>query len=319
MRSPHLGLATPASMRRKHFCLSVIVAVACVVTAFTQLRPATGIYWELESPSARLVLVPTHHAATVAPRRLSALLTERLLSADIVFVEIDVLNLAKLDRIAECRARSIGTPSSPVSTALRAKLAAAVPELKDAESMKELQISGAIGALGFLSRDKAAIRAEFGTDLQLIEYAKRNQRLVESLEDPCDQFEAFGRASRVADENALEDALRFYLDDATSYLVRQIERGWNEGSWTTVECAYARAEDRYPSLKRTEALSSYERNADLARAIARRAQNHATVFVAIGALHFIGDSSVLRRLEGMGYRKVSGPDSRPQDCQLASP
>ncbi|MFN9573075.1 MAG: TraB/GumN family protein [Betaproteobacteria bacterium] len=296
--------------------LAVLVAGVCVLSACGQLSPATGVYWEMESASTRVVLVPTHHAAKVAPRRLSAALTERLLRADVLFVEIDVLNVTSHDRIKECRARSVDVPSKAVTSVLRSKLAAAVPEFKDAESMEQLQITTAINALGILSQKKAAISPEHGTDLQLIEFAKRNDRPVRGLEDPCDQFAAFSRASLAFDENALEDTLRFHLDDAMSHLVKQVERGWSAGDWTAIECAYVHAEERYSSLKKTEFLSSYERNAALAEAIAQGARNHATVFVAIGALHFIGESSVLRRLENMGYRKIGGPESRPQACKL---
>ncbi len=139
----------------------------------------------------------------------------------------------------------------------------------------------------------------YGMDVRMAQFAHRNLKPVVALETLGEQLRALTPPGRADFDRLLDSALDGWASGKMRQELVDTHRVWRDGDWPGLLALAQRLRSEDPAWARALLDARNERMA--ARIDAMHAQGQ-KVFVAVGALHLAGPSSLPQLLEARGYR-----------------
>ena len=139
----------------------------------------------------------------------------------------------------------------------------------------------------------------YGMDVRMAQVAHRNLKPVVALETLGEQLRALTPPGRADFDRRLDSALDGWASGKMRQELVDTHRVWRDGDWPGLLALAQRLRSEDPAWARALLDARNERMA--ARIDAMHAQGQ-KVFVAVGALHLAGPSSLPQLLEARGYR-----------------
>ncbi|HWH83048.1 MAG TPA: TraB/GumN family protein, partial [Burkholderiaceae bacterium] len=269
-----------------------------------------GFLWRIEKGGHSSWLYGTLHVGRAAwttpgPRTAAALAASQVLA-----LELDLLDPAMQQRMAQAMLSALNTPAPYASVAslppeLRERLrplaeAACLPEGSDVMLSPALEIA----LLGAAAVQGDGLRAEHGIDLALARRARDAGRTIVSLETPEAQIAAMQPSGSAAE--TLEFVGRS-LDEleagrARTLLLRTAQV-WADGDWAALAGYAAWCDCLNTAADRADmARLLDQRNPAMAAAIDALHAGGQRVFAAVGSLHLTGPQGLPALLARRGYR-----------------
>lgn len=264
-----------------------------------------GVLYEARRGEQRIVLFGTAHLGRPDVFPLDAKAFAELQACKAVVVELDIrksesLGAAMLEHARLPDGKTLETISTPeqwqrIRSALQARGA-----LNDMVLRSEPWIASS--TLVILEASQRGDTMQTGADLVTIALAQAFGKPVLELESAESQADVLGAS-------ALDVQV-----DSLMYTISQLESGdgANEilgivGAWVAADAdklaRYRRdmQDEARPGAKEMYAALLLDREAEMAERIESFRQQYGALFIAIGALHLVGEDSLLARLKQAGY------------------
>ncbi|WP_234495312.1 TraB/GumN family protein [Vibrio maritimus] len=269
----------------------VTLGLTLLLAGFTSHLSAQPMLWKAEVPNQTLYLMGTVHLGSPETSTMSKPVLNALNQADALIVE------AKLDEpITFPNSNSQPTTRSTLSpdeinqlesiasvTKLSAKQLLSLPPWQVALTLQQWQFA----SLGF--------EAEYGVEAQLMAWAEVNNLSTLGLESLQFQIDLIAKQP----DNGLDMLKQTINEWANSQAsIRCLIDSWQAGD-----------DNNLDAILQAEAFNEhfyhafiYERNRNWASTLAEDARyKEGIFFVAVGALHLVGDDSVIELLSKRGY------------------
>ena len=285
-------------MRAKVRLLLVGIALAAMLAGHSIAAPL----WEIEGATNRIHLLGSMHFLRARDGALPASVMQVYAAADVIVFEIDLSQL------------------NPADIAATIQRAATDPRGRNLEELLgQSDYQNAITRAADIGIDLAALRAyepwfaalqitqlrlaqlgydgNYGIESKLTQAAARDHKSTAGLETLEEQFDALdslpASAQREFLMQTIEDAVDIEAD------LDEVVDAWRAGDTQTLET------ELLAELKDHAAL--YEnilvrRNRNWTRQIIGFTRSSKSYLVVVGALHLVGDDSVIRMLEDAGYK-----------------
>lgn len=279
------------------FCAGAILAGGVSARAAPAL-------WVVKSETATVYLFGTVHQLPASVRWQSPAILHAVDLSDEIWTEADVSSMPRLVRLI----RRYGlSPRGNVRSVLPKRyrirydmeMSGAGFSAESAGHVKpwlaELLLTG-----GALKR----ARLGHGVETDLLAYAKRHAKMTPTFETADEQFAILADLPIEAQVRALELQIDGFAGTAGE--MNDLVRAWLDGDDKLLDALsnqkLAATNERYFS----DVI--VRRNENFANAIAQRLQSTGTAFVAVGAAHLCGSTSVQALLRNYGYAAERVPD-----------
>jgi hypothetical protein len=266
-----------------------------------------GFLFEVKKDGRRSYLYGTTHIGRRDWVFLGPMVVEALGSVDQVALELDLGDADVLQRLQAGVRRRPDTPALPA--ALEQRLRAA-RQAACAEDLADLRPEFQAISLAGMALRRDGLEPAYAIDPAVAEFAAALGKPVFGLESPEEQIALLTRedASGVADvvASTLEELAR---PQTRSALLRLMV-AWDESDVRTL-LGYERWCDCLNSpVERQEWATMLERrNPAMVEQLVRLHESGETLFMAVGALHLVGERGLPALLEGLGFevRRVLYP------------
>ena len=253
-----------------------------------------GLLWEARRQGRTVWLYGTVHAGQRDWMFPGPQLQAALRSADRVALELDVLDPAIASRLQAAVAARPDEPALPPDLARRIAAQAALACLGDglASLRPEMQAMTLVALAG----RRVGLDPAYGVDGFLAGLARGLGKPVISLETPESQIQVLVPADRQQRDALIDDSLRdLETGQAVPGLLR-LTQAWADGRLDelTDYGQWCHCLDT-PAERELHERLIQRRNGPMARRTLALHEAHATVFVAVGALHMVGSSFVAIR------------------------
>ena len=269
-----------------------------------------GFLWRLEKDGHASWLYGTVHVGRLAWTFPGPQVREALARADVLALELDLLDADTQRRLAAGSAVAGGELLTPVlreRLARRARIECASPAL-----LATLKPEFQIAALAMLAARRFGLEPEYGIDMALAAQAHRDGKAVLALETVEAQLRAMSVASRGERVELVTSALDELDGGQAQRLLERTARTWASGDQAQLE-RYA----QWCDCQRTPAEAAAMRRLLEARHPAMAARLDAlhrggrSVFAAVGSLHMIGARGLPALMAQRGYRVERVPLEAP--------
>jgi uncharacterized protein YbaP (TraB family) len=148
-------------------------------------------------------------------------------------------------------------------------------------------------------------RSDQGLEQYLLERAQRDRKPIYGLETVTDQVRVFDGLTPAEQEALLEQTL-FELDSAGREM-DELLTAWRDGSLATLTDKLSASFEEFPGLYETLVI---DRNRNWLPELERLAAQTGRHLVVVGALHLVGENSVvdLLRERGLSVEPYALPD-----------
>lgn len=271
-----------------------------------EAAPARGLFYEIKSGTNVVHVFGTIHVGTAEFYPLSLPVTRALIDAKFLAVEANILDQASVVR--HVTEHAIYAPPSSLEQhappALMQKLLPALERYQfprqQAMAMKPWMLAL---TLSVLEAARAGYDPNWGADAYLLGFAASQKKPIVEIEGLARQFEIFSGLDHERQLLFLEETLQeLARGDASERLTKLVQ------AWANADAAGLESEWKYlqqsdfASHKFTLDTLLTQRNRDMASRIDEYLRSGETYFVAIGALHLVGDDSVIELLKKRGHR-----------------
>jgi len=258
--------------------------------------------WEIEGTANRIHLLGSVHFLRAADGPLSDSIMDLYANADVIVFEIDLGQLAPADIVAtmqrsaiDPRGRSLedilGERTYRDAVTLLTDIGIDMSVLRPYEPwFAALQVTQMrLGQLGY--------DGTHGIESQLAQLTARDGKSTSGLETLQEQFDALD--SLPADVQ--RDFLLQTIEDAAAIDadLDQIVAAWKAGDTLMLEGELLAGLEEFPALYENILV---RRNRNWTRQIVEFTRSSKDYLIVVGALHLVGDDSVIRMLEDAGYQ-----------------
>jgi len=258
--------------------------------------------WEIEGTANRIHLLGSVHFLRAADGPLSDSIMDLYANADVIVFEIDLGQLAPADIVAtmqrsaiDPRGRSLedilGERTYRDAVTLLTDIGIDMSVLRPYEPwFAALQVTQIrLGQLGY--------DGTHGIESQLAQLTARDGKSTSGLETLQEQFDALD--SLPADVQ--RDFLLQTIEDAAAIDadLDQIVAAWKAGDTRMLEGELLAGLEEFPALYENILV---RRNRNWTRQIVEFTRSSKDYLIVVGALHLVGDDSVIRMLEDAGYQ-----------------
>lgn len=292
------------------------VAALALIVASALAHGGDPLYlWEAKGKGGSAYLFGSIHLCRADCFPLPEAVTSALDRADFFALELDP---AKPGLQEELLQRSLYADGDSLERHLSGPL---VAELKAAserlglppETLFRMKPWMASTTLMLLAAMQSGYSADQGIDMQLLERARSQKKVVVELESVEQQVNSLDGLPAADQESMVAQAVRLAAGDGLTPYVDDMVKAWRDGDPERLyRLSQSGLEDSAASERLLRSLLT-ERNRAMTQRIIRLMATQRTGFVVIGALHLAGSGSVLDRLRDAGYevRQVSAEASAP--------
>jgi uncharacterized protein YbaP (TraB family) len=268
--------------------------------------PLRGVLYRVDYRGHTCYLFGTVHVGQAAFYPLEPQVTRALTKADKLVIEVDIRNTALLQQaVVRHGFYADGqTLDTQLSTEDLAKLKEALRRLgipyENVARMKpwmmaNLLIIQEMARNGFATQD--------GIEMYFLSIAKRQKKAVGELETIDYQLSLFDQLSRQQQQDYLRETLQDLSDGDIVKKSTALIDAWSRADSAAIyKLSQEMAGGDSASSQLIEKMLLDRRNPGMATKIEALVKNDNATFVAVGALHLIGDNSVPALLKQRGYQ-----------------
>lgn len=277
-------------------------------TAATQksAAPNRGVLYRISHRGNTSYLFGTVHVGQAAFYPLEPQVTRALSAADKLVLEVDIRNMTALQQAVMRHGiypdgQTIGQHLSPGSLKkLKQALKAADIPFGNVTKMKPWMVTN---LLIVQEMARAGYPAEQGIEQYFLSVAKNEKKLVQQLETADYQLSLFNGLSDKQQEEYLQENLAQLADGSAIKKGLALIRAWQHADNKALEAALLEMQsEESTSAKFLQRVLLDERNPNMANKIETLLKTDKRTFVAVGALHLIGDKGVPELLLQRGYK-----------------
>ncbi|NVD96777.1 TraB/GumN family protein [Massilia sp. BJB1822] len=294
------------------FCLTLQPAWAQQAQASATAIPNRGVLFKAEQGGNTLYLFGTIHVGSPDFYPLEPRITEALMQASVLALEIDPLadqkRMLSAVRKYGVYAPGSGPASAQLPPASRARLERALRKYgippEAAAPLKPWMLTSALTIAEFGAQGYQPILA---VDAWLSKQAHARRLKVEELESVEGQMSLFGRLSDAEQLRMLEEDLQSIEDEKYAGEARELMDAWSSANPAALDAVARKlSNDATFSGKFMKKVLLEERNPQLADGIAKLLAREKLSVAAIGALHLVGWENVpeLLRRRGIAVERV---------------
>jgi uncharacterized protein YbaP (TraB family) len=281
--------------------LSAIIIAPAVVSAQSQFSPPL---WEVRSGENTAYLFGTIHVGKAGFYPLPEVTRSAFTSADVVALEVD-----PTDQQAAISATmsAMYTPPDSIDNHIDPALLAQVNEVSTQYGLQLAQIRQLkpyllMFMLTSLEYQRLGFSAAQGLESHFVQQAREQGKRVVALESMSGQMQ-------ILDSLPLElqsAMLQITVDDLASGdvegIVAQMITAWRTGDMNTLGAVLLAEEQKLPDAMAEQFHNRFltERNIAMAGKIERMLRGGEKVFVAVGAMHMVGDDGLPAMLAARG-------------------
>lgn len=282
--------------------LMALALLACTWFGMAEAETAQPAAWTLEREDSRVVLLGSIHLLPPGLAELPARVRTLYEAADTLVMELAMDQLdpvgfqREVNRLGrqpegETLASSLGEARWEEAHALAREI-----DL-DLELLANVQPWLAALTVAQLRLVQLGFAPEFGLEVQLTAWAVRDGKPIMGLETAEEQVAIFAMLS----EDEQIDLLMRSLNEALSMEddANTIVSAWLNGDVRRMDTELLDSVREFPKLYRAIVL---ERNRDWIESIEALLDKPGTHLVVVGALHLVGEDSVVAMLEARGHR-----------------
>lgn len=257
--------------------------------------------WRMEHAElpGELLLLGSIHALRPTDYPLPALVDELIDAADQVAFELD------LDAAAQDQSALVAAAQLPPRRSLAALLGAdryafvndkAAAHGLPLERVDRFDVWFVALSLTAMAMREIGFATEYGVEQYVYAQARAMGKTVLGLETIDDQIEVFSGLSRSQQIALLEQAVG-ELEGGNAKMTQLVD-AWREGRLDALREGLLEDFDAFPTLYRRLIV---ERNRAWADRLSTFAQSNARTLVVVGALHIVGDDSLIQMLRERGF------------------
>jgi uncharacterized protein YbaP (TraB family) len=281
---------------------SISIALAAMFATMLVATATAAPLWEIEGTANRIHLLGSVHFLRAADGPLPDSVMDLYANADVIVFEIDLSQLTPADIAAtmqrtaiDPRGRSLedilGERTYRDAVVLATDIGIDMAVLRPYEPwFAALQVTQIrLGQLGY--------DGTHGVESQLAQLTARDGKSTSGLETLQEQFDALDSLPADVQREFLlqtiEDAAEIDAD------LDQIVAAWKAGDTRTLEDELLAELEEYPALYENILV---RRNRNWTRQIIEFTRSSKDYLIVVGALHLVGDDSVIRMLEDAGFQ-----------------
>lgn len=305
----------------RHFVLVVTLLFSCFCsyahadnlakntatpTAQKTAAPNRGVLYRVSHRGNTSYLFGTVHVGQTAFYPLEPQVTRALSAADKLVLEVDIRDMATVQQAVLRHGmypdgQTIHQHLSATSLEkLKQALQVAGIPFEAVDRMKPWMIANLL--IG-QSMARAGYPAEEGLELYFLAVAKKENKAVQALETADYQLSLFNGLSDAQQEEYLQENLTQLADGSAIRKGLSLITAWQHADNKALEAALLEMQnDTSVSSRFLQRVLLNERNPNMANKIAALLKNDKKTFVAVGALHLIGDKGVPALLLKRGYK-----------------
>lgn len=275
-----------------------------VLQAWFRDAPDRGFLWEIEKDGRISWLFGTIHTAKPHWIGLGKKTLASIQAADIVALEIDLLDAALMtDMQTQIASLAKADKANPLPVGLQKRLdEAAAKNCVNPGVIKSLPVSFAVIATILNGSRKDGFEPAFGIDIFLAGFAKGAKKPVVALETSATQMQAISGLFGDDRDTALADALGGIDSGETRIQLQKLATVWETADHAALRdyllwCDCVKTEKQAKIMAQTNDA----RNPAMADKIDMIHRAGKSVFAAVGALHFTGPKALQDLMGSKGY------------------
>jgi uncharacterized protein len=289
-----------------------VLAVMMLLLAFPVWAGERLYLWEATRGDARVVLFGSLHLCRSDCFPLPDEVLHALDQAATLAVELDPSTREMQSRLL---ARALYPAGQTLHSDLSAQSLGYLRSALDragvpAEPIMRMRPWMVVSTLTMIAATQAGYGAQQGIDLWLLRRARAQGKTVVELETVDEQLASMDGMPREQQEQMVRQTLDMVYEGKLPHYIDALVDAWRKGDPARV---LALSRDGLPGEAEADQIISslvVRRNRAMATRIAALASEKGAVFVAVGALHFAGEDSILNHLRAAGFavRQVSAGD-----------
>jgi uncharacterized protein YbaP (TraB family) len=267
--------------------------------------PKRGLFYEVHGGAATVYLLGTLHVGKPEFYPLDAATNQALTEAKKLYLEVNLADSAALSKtVGEIAVYPEGQSlARALPPELMTKVDAALQRYQlpreSALRMKPWMLGQ---TLLLLEAARHGYDAAYATEIYLLGLAAGQHKEVLGLETLSEQFALFDRMPAAEQQRFLDEILTTLDTPQIGDYLDGLVGAWAQADARGIELALQR-ERSEPTAFARDVLPQLidERNRTMAGKIAAIAQSGTTSFVAVGALHLVGEDGIVEQLRRRGF------------------
>jgi uncharacterized protein YbaP (TraB family) len=288
-------------METQHM-ISRLAAVLLACT-FAFAARAESYLWEIATFNNRLYLYGTVHAGKADWYPLDEAVEEAFKDSQILVVEADILDSAKLEKAA--RVGSLFPPdilAKHVSEKDYARFVKLLPRYGlTEEQVRQMKPFLAVSLLVFQEWARVGFVAPAGVDLYLLRKAKAEVRPVVEIEGIEVQTQLIDSLTEAENRLIFEGTLAALESGLTAEQIHGLVNAWRKGDPARLLEVAQKYNANVPGAREFEEKFVWARHESMVKKIEGYLSSRDRHFVAVGALHLAGPRGLVELLKKKGY------------------
>lgn len=291
---------------RRVNCWLIAVAVILLTShnawAQSEVRPPL---WEVHSGDTTAYLFGTIHVGTADFYPLPEFVESAFRNSDTLAIEADPNNV---QQAASALAIAMYAPPDSIENHIEPALFSRVQQVSalyglQIQQLRQMKPYLLMFALTMMEYGRLGYDAAYGLDAHFAQRAQREGKPIIELESMSMQMSMLDGLSPMLQSAMLQITVDEISTGEVSDLVNEMITAWRTGNTKQLNDVMSVEEGKLPPALAMEFRHRFltDRNASMAQQIDRMLSSGQRVFVAVGALHLVGENSIPELLRKKGY------------------
>ena len=262
--------------------------------------------WEVRSGNNSVYLFGTIHVGKADFYPLPPAVETAFRDSDVLAVEVDPAN--QQEAVAAIMSAMYAPPDN-IENHVAPSLLASVVEVAGAygipfEQLRQMKPYLLMFTLTSLEYARLGFTAQQGLETHFSQAASSQDKRIVSLESMAQQMQMLDRLSPELQTAMLQITVDEIENNEVAGLVAQMIGAWQSGNIEILDEVLRVEERRLPDSLANEFHERFltDRNVNMVRQIEAMLESKEREFVAVGALHMVGDDGIVAILEQRGYQ-----------------
>lgn len=285
------------------FAAAAVLSVSCATWAQSGYSPPL---WEVRSGNNTVYLFGTIHVGKADFYPLPAAVESAYRESSVLALEVDPAN--EQEAVNAVMSAMYAPPDS-IENHLAPALLSSVVELSAGYGVRFQQIRQMkpyllMFTLTTLEYARLGYSATQGLESHFSQRARAQGKRVVSLESMSQQMQMLDNLSPQLQAAMLQITVEEITNGEVAKLVAEMIAAWRTGDTRALDTVLSVEERRLPDELAREFHERFltERNISMARQVERMLHSGERVFVAVGALHMVGEDGIPALLSELGYK-----------------
>ncbi len=263
-------------------------------------------FWEVRSGNSSVYLFGTIHVGRADFYPLPAAIESAFRKSDVLALEVNPAN--EQEAVAAVMSAMYAPPdnienhlsSSVISNVIDVSAAYGIPF----EQFRQMKPYLLMFTLTTLEYARLGYNAQQGIEVHLSQRASMEGKRVTALESMSEQMQMLDKLSPQLQTAMLQITVDEIANGEVAALVAKMIEAWRSGNTEALDTVLSAEERRLEDALAQEFHERFltERNINMANQIENMLRNGERVFVAVGAMHMVGEDGIPAILAAKGYQ-----------------